>query len=135
MGIAKSLFNGILNNIFSAGNTIHLFSTVPDEDTEAGGVRVSGASYLGYTIGNGDFSVSNGTATSAKNMMLYLCEESGGHGTARGFGVYSGNNLYYFGEFSDPVSIGYNTVPTIKKYNASKGEGIKITMTSTEVSA
>lgn len=133
MGIAKSQFSNILNGIFKAGNTIELYSTVPDEATESGGVKISGGSYQSYKIQDGDFSVSNGVATSKKNMLLYLCEDSLGH-VARGFGIFSGGSLLYFGSFKTPMPIGYNTVPTIKKYNGA-GEGVQITMTSTEISA
>lgn len=137
MGIAKSQFNSILTGIFKQGNTIRLYSTMPDETTEAGGVLIGGPNSTEkmYTIGSGDFTTGQGTAQSAKNMMMYLCETSGGDGTAVGFGVFSGSQLLYFGRFSNPMPIGYNTVPTIKKYDAQKGEGVLITMTSTDVSA
>lgn len=132
MGIAKSQFNSILDNIFTAGNVIKLYSTVPNEDTEQGGVFVSGAKT--YTILEGDFTVSSGTVQSAKNMLMYLCETTGGDGTAAGFGVFSATGaLLYFGTFNTPMSIAYNTVPTIKKYDSSKGEGVRITMSSKEV--
>lgn len=129
MGIAKAQFNSILSNIFKSGNTIRLFSAMPDEDTETGGVTVGQS----YTIQSGDFTVSSGQATSTKNMMIYLCETSGGDGTAVGFGIYSGSTLLYFGAFSSAMAIGYNTVPTIKKYNGA-GEGVKVTLTSVDVS-
>lgn len=134
MGIAKSQFNKILQGIFTAGNTIDLFTTMPNASTESGYVKVSGSGYTPYTIESGDFTVSAGEVTSAKNMMMYLCETEGGHGTAVGFGVFSGSSLLYFGEFTTPMNISYNTVPTIKRYNGS-GEGVRVTMTSTEVSA
>lgn len=134
MGIAKSQFNNILGNIFTAGNTIQLFSTMPNEN-ETGMVKISGASYAPYIIKSGDFSVNSGVVESKKNMMFYLCEESAGHGTAVGFGVYnSSGSLLYFGEFTDTMPITYNSVPTIKRYNGA-GEGIRITMTSTEATA
>lgn len=135
MGIAKNQFSNILAEIFTAGNKIKLFSTVPDEETESGGVLITGSSYSDYEIQSGDFSILNGVVSSAKNMLMYLCEEEAGHGTARGFGVFKGGTMLYFGTFSTPMPIGYNTVPTIKKYNSSMGEGVRITMTSTEVSA
>ena len=135
MGIAKGLFNNILGNIFTAGHEIRLFSTMPDASTESGWVEISGTGYERYKIVNGDFSVSSGSATSTANMMFYLCESLSGHGTAKGFGVFdSKGSLLYFGEFKSPMVIGYNTVPTIKKYNGSD-EGIRITMTSTEINA
>ena len=133
MGIAKSQFAQILTNIFKSGNTIHLFKTMPDPVTEAGGVKVSGTGYTGYTIKDGDFSVSGSQATSAKNMLMYLCEATGGHGIATGFGIYDGGSLLYFGEFEEPMTIGYNTVPTIKRYNGA-GEGVRVTLTSVESS-
>lgn len=133
MGIAKRQFDGILSGIFTEGNTIKLYSKVPDEKTEAGGVLIS---HTPYKIQAGDFSVASGVVTSAKNMMFYLCENQGGDGTATGFGVFQGttSTMLYFGSFKEPMTIGYNTVPTIKKYNGS-GEGVRITMTSTEVEA
>ena len=135
MAIAKTLFNGILRDIFKEGNTIELFSIMPDEDTESGYTKISGIGYTPYTIRSGDFSVTNGEATSSRNILLYLCDTAGGHGTARGFGVFGSSGLLYFGEFEAPISIGYNTVPTIKKYDSAKQEGIKVTVTSTEASA
>lgn len=136
MGIAKNQFNSILSTIFTAGNKIKLYSTVPDEETETGGVLITGDSYSDYEIQSGDFTIGNGVVSSAKNMLMYLCEEEAGHGTARGFGVFNpGGALLYFGTFTTPMYIDYNTVPTIKKYSSSKGEGVRITMTSTEVSA
>lgn len=135
MGIARNQFQNILKGIFTAGNTIDLYSTVPDETTESGGVKISGSSYKSYKIQDGDFTVSGGEVTSAKNMLLYLCEDTGGNGVARGFGVFNGGTLLYFGAFTEPMTIGYNTVPTIKKYSAALNEGVHITMTSTNVSA
>ena len=130
MGIAKAQFNNILSNIFKSGNIIRLFKTMPDASTETGG-EVVGSS---YTIQSGDFTVSGGQAYSVKNMPIYLCETSGGDGIAVGFGVYYASTLYYFGEFSEPMTISYNTYPTIKKYDSAKGEGIKVTLTSTDIS-
>lgn len=137
MGIAKSQFTNILGGIFKQGNTIKLYSTMPDEETETGGVIIGGSYSTDktYTIGSSDFTTGDGTAQSAKNMMMYLCETTGGDGTAVGFGVFNGTTLLYFGRFSTPMTIGYNTVPTIKRYDEAKGEGVKITMTSTDVSA
>lgn len=122
MGISPALLSGILGQVFVKGNVIKLLN--------ASGTAIGES----YTIQDGDFSVNSGVATSAKNMMIYLCEKTGGDGTATKFGVYKGTTLYYDGEFTTPMTIGYNTVPTIKKYNASKGEGIQVTMTSTDVS-
>ena len=129
MGIAKAQFNAILNNIFKSGNTIKLLSAMPDESTETGAVTIGQS----YTIASGDFTVNGGQVTSTKNMMVYLCETQGGDGTAVGFGIYTGSTLMYFGEFTVPMAIGYNTVPTIKKYNGSN-EGVKVTLTSVDVS-
>lgn len=134
MGIAKAQFNNILGSIFSKGNTIELFSTMPNPSTENGYVKISGDGYSAYTIKEGDFRISDGIVESKQNMMFYLCESSGGHGSAAGFGVFSGNTMLYFGNFKEPMSIKYNDVPTIKKYNGSN-EGIRITMTSTEAAA
>lgn len=134
MGIAKAKFAQILGDVFAEGNVIHLFSTVPDEETESGGVRISGTGYMGYEIQAGDFNVSGNNVKSAKNLMFYLCESEDGHGTATGFGVYQDSSLLYFGTFREPMPITYNTVPTIKRYNGA-GEGVSVTLTSTEVSA
>lgn len=131
MGIAKSQFNNILGGIFKTGNTIKLFSTVPDEETEAGGVVVPGSQ--AYTIQDGDFTVGDGVVTSRKNMLMYLCETDGGHGIANGFGVYGDGGLLYFGRFTNPMDIKYNSVPTIKRYDSSKREGVQITMVSKEI--
>lgn len=132
MGIAKAQFNGILSGIFTAGNTIKLYTTVPDETTETGGNVLSGTGVSPYKIQEGDFSVSGGAAQSAKNIMLYLYE--GKTVTANGFGIWSpSNELLYFGAFESPIELNYNDVPAIKKYNGS-GEGIRVTITSTEAS-
>lgn len=130
MGVAKAQRNAVLEDAFAVGNVIKLFKTVPDEKTEEGGELVSGA--LTYTIKDGDFSVADGVVSSTKNMLMYLCENTDGHGTAEGFGTYKSNSLRYFGKFKKPMQIDYNTVPTIKKYNGSD-EGIHITLTSIEV--
>lgn len=133
MGIAKGQFNSILTDIFTAGNVIKLYSTMPDEETESGGVTIANSQAV-YEIQDGDFSVSGGIVTSVKNMLLYLCETAGGDGSAAGFGVFSsGGELLYFGSFTEPMSIGYNTVPTIKRYSAEKGEGVRVTMVSKEI--
>ena len=132
MGIARAQFNDILGSIFTAGNTIQLFSTVPSEATESGGVTIS--SIPAYRIQEGDFSCAGGVVTSAKNIMLCLYENSSPV-TCRGFGVFGTSGMLYFGSFTSPIEIGYNDVPAIKRYNDSKGEGIRITITSTEASA
>ena len=139
MGIARDQFTEILQNIFKAGNKIALYKTVPRESDEGGGVEMSGVGYQRYTILNGDFSVSGGEVTSLQNMMLYLSESDAGN--AEGFGVYNGSKMLYFGKFTDAdgnpkaLPVGYNTVPTIKKYDKTKNEGVHITLTSTNVSA
>lgn len=146
MGIAKSQFTGILQKIFAptesnASRWIGLYKEVPDETTEEGGVEVSGGSYQRYKVQNGDFAVSDDTVTSRANMMLYLCEDNppdAGHGVVKGFGIFesaSGGKPIYFGAFTPSMDVKYNNVPTIKKYNASLGEGVYITLTSTNVSA
>ena len=145
MGIAKSQFTGILQKIFAptesgASRWIGLYKTVPDESTEAGGVEFSReGGYERYQVKSGDFTVSSDTVTSKKNMMLFLCEKyPDGLGTARGFGIFesaSGGSPIYFGAFTTPMDVGYNTVPTIKAYDQSRGEGVYITLTSTNVSA
>jgi len=140
MGIAKAQFNSLLTSIFKAGNTIRLLAVMPNESTESGALPIGQM----YTIQSGDFTVSGNEVISAKNMMMYLCEtkdSSGnptGDGTAVGFAVYSGTSttLLYFGEFTNAMEVAYNTVPTIKKYNdqIEPKEGVKVTLTSTDVS-
>lgn len=133
MGIAKAQFNDILGTIFTAGNTIKLYTKTPTEGIETDGVLLSGGGSTPYTIGADDFAISNGEVTSAKNIMLYLYE--GSSTTCDGFGVFKNNSLLYFGKFTTPITLDYNDVPAIKKYSSEKGEGIKITITSTEASA
>mgnify|MGYP006988384032 CR=1 FL=1 len=133
MAIAKALFNGILTDVFKVGNKIDLFSVMPTEGNESGYTKISGTGYESYEIQSGDFNVSGGVATSNRNMMLYLCDDQSGHGVATGFGVFSGNSLLYYGEFQKPMTISYNSVPTIKKYDLRKNEGVRVAVTSTEV--
>lgn len=135
MGIAKAQFSTILNNIFATGNYIKLYTSTPTEGVETDGTLLTGTGVQNYEIKSTDFTVSNGEVVSAQNMMFYLYEGE----TVRcdGFGVFSRTGeLLYFGKFDNgPLEIEYNDVPAIKKYNSSTGEGIKITMQSTEVSA
>lgn len=133
MGIAKAQFNDILGTIFTAGNVIKLYTKTPTEGVETDGVLLTGKGVIDYAIKSGDFTVSGGEATSAKHMMLYLYE--GSTAECDGFGVFKDGNLLYFGKFEIPITLDYNDVPAIKMYNAGKGEGIKITITSTEASA
>lgn len=135
MGIAKSQFNQILSDIFKEGNVIRLFTTTPDEDTELGGVTLTGTGVVDYEIKAGDFAVSSGVVTSNRNMMFFLYEDTGA--TCQGFGVYNkSGQMLYFGDFDGGVlQLEYDDVPAIKKYNADKNEGIRITMRSQEVSA
>ena len=132
MGIARAQFNDILASIFTAGNTIRLYSTVPSEADETGGVFISGVP--AYNIQEGDFSCYGGVVTSAKNIMLCLYENETSV-ECKGFGVFGSSGMLYFGSFTTPITIGYNDVPAIKRYNETKGEGIRITITSTEASA
>lgn len=132
MGIAKATFNQILGSIFREGNTIKLYTKTPDETTEMGGVLLDGTGVVPYEIKDGDFTVNSGEAKSAKNMMFYLYEGTGA--SCDGFGVFDGSGLLYFGKFENPITLEYNDVPAIKKYDVSKGEGIKVTMNSTEAS-
>lgn len=133
MGIAKAQFNDILGTIFKEGNTIKLYTKTPTEGVETDGTLLTGNGVVDYVIKSGDFTVSGGEATSAKHMMLYLYE--GSTAECDGFGVFKNGNLLYFGKFEIPITLDYNDVPAIKKYNSDKGEGIKITITSTEASA
>lgn len=132
MGIARAQFNDILASIFTEGNTIKLFSNVPSEVDETGGVVISGVDT--YTIKEGDFNCYGGVVTSAKNIMLCLYENETSV-SCEGFGVFGSSGMLYFGSFTTPITIGYNDVPAIKRYNEEKGEGIRITITSTEASA
>lgn len=141
MGIAKAQFNDVLATIFDAGNTIRLYTKTPTEGVETDGTLLTGTGVMPYEIKSGDFSISQGQVTSARNIMLYLYE--GSPVTCDGFGVFKGNtttNLLYFGKFTKegvdtPIDLNFNDVPAIKKYNSTNGEGIKITITSTEASA
>jgi hypothetical protein len=134
MGIAKAQFTNILNEIFKPGNVIKLYTKTPTEGVETDGILLTGSSVKDFPIENGHFSVRNGEVVSAENLMFYLYE--GETVECDGFGVFAGGSLLYFGKFDNgPLTIEYNDVPAIKKYNSSTGEGIKITMQSTEVSA
>lgn len=134
MGIAKKQFTGILEGIFTPGNVIRLYKTVPDETTEQGGEFLTGAGVENYTIADGDFTIANGVVQSAKTMMFYLYE--GTPTTCEGFGVFSNSGeLLYFGAFKEALQLDENDVPAIKKYNSTKGEGIQISITSTDESA
>ena len=135
MGIAKGQFNSILSGIFTEGNIIKLYTKTPTEGVETNGILLSGTSVKNYEIQSGDFTVSNGEVTSRQNMMLFLYE--GEAVSCDGFGVFDGKGtMLYFGAFDNgPMVLEYNDVPAIKKYNSSKGEGVRITMQSTEVSA
>lgn len=134
MAIAKHLFNNILEQAFGAGNTLFLYATVPDEETETGGVPLIVTGSEEYKIKEGDFLIKGGTCTSKRNILLYLCNSQPGvSAVATGFGIKDTNgNLVYFGSFTNPITVERNTVPTIKVYNESQGEGIKVTITSSE---
>lgn len=143
MGIAKHMFDGIMDEIFTAGRVVRLYKTLPDEETEEGGELLTHDSVADYMITADDFTVADGTVTSNRTMMLYLYE--GETTTCEGFGVFKKNSTYdpetektsytfdllYFGGFNTPLELDYNDVPAIKKYNSEKGEGIKITMVGT----
>lgn len=128
MGIATNKFQTILTDIFKTGNVIKLLS---DASSEANVTVLAGKT---HTIESGDFVVSGNIAKSNQNMLFYLYEGAEAI-TATGFGVYNGSYLQYFGEFETPMVIEYNDVPTIKAYDADKGEGIYIKLTSVEVSS
>lgn len=135
MGIAKAQFNAILNNIFAPGNVIKLYTKTPTEGVETDGVLLTGTGVQNYEIKEADFTVSQGEVISGQNMMFYLYE--GETVQCDGFGVFNTKGeMLYFGEFDNgPLTLERNDVPAIKKYNSGTGEGIKITMQSTEVSA
>ena len=136
MGFTTTHINKSLNDIFAVGNVIHLLSAVPDSETSTSVTRVSGASYSGYTIKDGDFSINGTVVQSTNHLIFYICNELEGHGEAVGFGVYvEGTSLEYWGKFDTTMPITYNTCPTIKKYDATAndgaGEGLYISATST----
>lgn len=141
MGIAKAQFNNVLATIFKEGNTIRLYTKTPTEGVETDGTLLTHVSVTPYVIQTNDFAISQGQVTSNKNIMLYLYE--GSPVTCDGFGVFEGSTttkLLYFGKFTKegvdtPIDLDFNDVPAIKKYNSTNGEGIKITITSTEASA
>lgn len=135
MGIAKAQFNAILSTIFAPGNVIKLYTKTPTEGVETDGVVLTGTGVQDYKIQDADFTVSNGEVISKQNMMFYLYE--GDTVECDGFGVYdTKGTMLYFGKFDNgPLTLDHNDVPAIKKYNSSTGEGVKITMQSTEVSA
>lgn len=135
MGIAKAKFNSILGEIFAPGNIIRLYTKTPNESDESGGALVTGTGVEDYEIKEKDFDIDEGEVISNQNMMLYLYEGEGA--SCDGFGVFDkSDNLQYFGKFDNgPLILEKNDVPAIKKYNLETGEGIKITMQSTEVSA
>lgn len=135
MGITKAKITQTLNDIFAVGNVIHLFKEVPDETTGYSGERITGASYKGHEIEDGDFVIEDNKVQSIDNIMFYLCEEEEGHGTAKGFGVFDNGTLVYFGEFKNPMPIAKDNIPTIKRYDGETGDGIQITLTCTESSA
>lgn len=140
MAFVRDRFTQMLKGVFSAGHIIELFTVMPPNDSGADGTRLSGAEYTPYKITDDDFKIEDAVLESARNIMLYLCdtEDKNYEVTAVGFGVYTSNSLgrgdklLYYGQFENPMKIGYNTVPTIKKYSASKREGIKITVTNNE---
>ena len=135
MGIAKAQFTNILNEIFTEGNVIKLYTKTPTEGVETDGTILTGSTVKDYAIQPGDFSVAAGEVRSAQNMMFYLYENETVE--CDGFGVFSPTgSLLYFGKFDNgPLTLEHNDVPAIKKYNSSTGEGVKITMLSTEISA
>lgn len=139
MGITKTHFNNILGNIFKEGNIIRLYKNTPDETSETGGELLTGTEatngVVDYKIKAGDFSIDGGEVTSARNIMFYMYNDEDSV-TCDGFGIFdSSNSLLYFGEFENPITLDYNDVPAIKKYNETKQEGIKVTIKSTETSA
>ena len=89
--------------------------------------RLPTTGYQRYIIKDGDFSVNDGVATTAKHILLFLALEYVGY--IVGFAVFSGNGttLKYLGELAGKT-VGENTVPVFKIYDESKGEGIKVTL-------
>lgn len=140
MAFVRDRFTAMLKGVFAAGNIIELFTVMPEDDSGTDGTRLSGAEYTPYKITADDFKIDDAVLESDRNIMLYLCdtENKNYEVTAVGFGVYTsdgtgrGKDLLYYGRFENPMKIGYNTVPTIKKYSATKREGIKITVTNNE---
>lgn len=144
MAITKFQRNEMLKSIFAKYNDIELFTVMPAEDeygNETAGTKLEGAGYTPYSIREGDFLVEDGVVTSNTNIMLYLCDtdDTSYSVDVEGFGVYTNGTgkLLYYGKFNNPMTIKYNSVPTIKKYDEFKngGEGIKITLTSSDLNA
>lgn len=135
MGIASSKFSNILREVFAEDNTIRLCTDATNESMAKNTVI---SAIPAYTIKSSDFSVSGSTARSNNNMLLGLYEGESDI-IVGGFCVYEGGTLVYFGTLKDtngqPMVVGYNTVPTIKKYNSAKKEGIYVELNSEEIDA
>jgi hypothetical protein len=52
----------------------------------------------------------------------------GDWGTVAGIAVFSGSTLQYLANLEEAKRITENTVPVFKKYDASAGEGIRVTL-------
>lgn len=128
MGFPKSYSTTVLNDIFSKDNQIALLTAIDTENDTYEEPTISATTgYQRYIIKDGDFSVNDGVATTAKHILLFLALEYVGY--IVGFAVFSGNGttLKYLGELAGKT-VGENTVPVFKIYDESKGEGIKVTL-------
>ena len=125
MGFPKTYATTILSNVFKAGNTIALLSSINGDSYS----EVSGTGYARYTIKAGDFITIDGVTTTNQHILFGLAEGDG-WGTAVGFAVFGSGALMYLGELTNPKPIGPNNVPVFKKYAVVDGvtEGIKVTL-------
>lgn len=117
----------ILSSIFKAGNKIALFTSDPNTGTYT---KPSAASYSDYTILSGDFETNDNSIYTARHLLFGLAEEAWATSAnpVKAFGVYSGTSLIYWGMLTTAVAVAADTVPVFKVYNASTGEGIKVTL-------
>lgn len=119
--------HSILSGIFKSGNNIALFTSDPNTGTYT---EPTAPSYARYNISNGDFATSDNSIYTARHLLFGLASEEWATSAnpVKAFGVYSGSTLIYWGMLTTPVAVGVDTVPVFKVYNASSGEGIKVTL-------
>ena len=125
MGFSKQHATSVLSNVFAVGNKIALLSAVNTE-TDAY-TEMSGTGYARYSIKSGEFTTSNGITTTAQHILFGLAESA--WGTCKGIAVFASNgSLLYLAPLKEDKQIGKDTVPVFKKYNASNGDGLRITL-------
>lgn len=117
----------ILTGIFKAGNTIALFTSDPNTGVYT---EPSASSYARYSIKSGDFATNDNAIYTARHLLFGLAEQEWATSAnpVKAFGVYSGSTLIYWGMLTTAVAVTADTVPVFKVYNASTGEGIKVTL-------